>query len=468
MLWLGVHEGLSAYLGLNTPVRHLAYLSFASLTCLMSLVILQGSGYFGTYRIVPRNRDLVILVITICVSSLAAKYICATSFHFSLLRYRQLVALSFVLGLIAFGFQSAYGVYLRNNARRSILLLLLPEEEMRLRSLFREHGLNRGLRMVSFRPWLRDTSEEKNLDAFTGIVSSSAALKAHFSELNEVLIQAHLRGLRMAEYETVITDLELRIETTSESVIRSFQYEATFQSYLLRSYTLIKAVLEPLAALLLLTLLSPIILAVVIAIRATSEGPVFYSQQRVGLNGKLFSILKFRSMLIDAEKNGPMWASASKTDSRLTPIGAFLRSSHLDEIPQLWNIVRGEVSFIGPRPERPEFCEKLNREIPLFPLRTLVRPGITGWAQVWAGYANSIEDSRTKLEYDLFYINRLSPWTDVIVVVKTIVLLLSGGTEGKKLETVNVTPGLKRKPRSSLASRVKDKSKSAEINSATL
>jgi len=127
---------------------------------------------------------------------------------------------------------------------------------------------------------------------------------------------------------------------------------------------------------------------------------------------------------VDAEANGLRWASDN--DDRTTKLGRFMRRTRLDELPQLWNVIRGEMSFCGPRPERPEIYQALAREIPLFPLRTLVRPGITGWAQVYAGYAASVAESALKLEYDLFYIQNISPRLDLIVLIKTIAVALCG------------------------------------------
>ena len=137
-------------------------------------------------------------------------------------------------------------------------------------------------------------------------------------------------------------------------------------------------------------------------------------------------------MRVDAEKGIPTWAAATQSDPSLTLIGGFLRASHLDELPQLWNVIRGEVSFVGPRPERPEFVKQLTEVFPLFRLRTLVKPGITGWAQIQQGYANSFADSLRKLELDLFYIMKHSVRLDLQILMKTFLVLFTGGTEAIK------------------------------------
>lgn len=170
---------------------------------------------------------------------------------------------------------------------------------------------------------------------------------------------------------------------------------------------------------------APLLIAVAAAVRFTSPGPVLYHQRRVGLRGHIFSVHKFRTMRQDAEaKTGPVWASKSG-DPRVTPIGGFLRKIRLDELPQLWNVLVGEMSFVGPRPERPEFVSDLTQVIPYYGQRHIVRPGLTGWAQVSYTYGASTEDALQKLQYDLYYIKNLSVWLDLYIIfetVKTVVL----------------------------------------------
>jgi len=166
-------------------------------------------------------------------------------------------------------------------------------------------------------------------------------------------------------------------------------------------------------------------LIVSIAIKLDSKGPVFYKQERSGLNGKVFNILKFRSMIKDAEKqSGPVWST--KDDPRITRVGRIIRKLRLDEIPQVINVLKGEMSFVGPRPERPYFVEKLSEEIPLYKRRLRVRPGITGWAQVKHKYDESIEDVKTKLRYDLFYIENISLRMDLKIIFRTVFVVLFG------------------------------------------
>ncbi|WP_221567175.1 exopolysaccharide biosynthesis polyprenyl glycosylphosphotransferase [Alkalihalobacillus sp. TS-13] len=165
----------------------------------------------------------------------------------------------------------------------------------------------------------------------------------------------------------------------------------------------------------------PLIVLFTLIIKLESKGPAFFLQERVGLNGKIFYIIKLRSMYLDAEKNGAQWAL--KNDSRVTKVGSFIRKTRIDELPQLINILKGDMSLIGPRPERPIFMNKFNKEIPGFNKRLVVKPGLTGWAQVNGGYEITPKE---KLRFDLFYINKISIWLDLHILVKTIKIIFTG------------------------------------------
>jgi sugar transferase (PEP-CTERM system associated) len=185
-----------------------------------------------------------------------------------------------------------------------------------------------------------------------------------------------------------------------------------------------KRTLDILAASVLLLLTLPLMALTAVFVRLTSSGPALYHQKRVGQNGRIFTVHKFRSMRQDAEAGtGAVWASAK--DSRITPIGGFLRRTRLDELPQLWNVLVGDMSMVGPRPERPEFVSQLTEKIPFYGLRHSVRPGVTGWAQIRYTYGASVEDALEKLQYDLFYIKHMTIGFDLWVLfstIKTVVL----------------------------------------------
>ncbi|HKK25238.1 MAG TPA: sugar transferase, partial [Gracilimonas sp.] len=169
----------------------------------------------------------------------------------------------------------------------------------------------------------------------------------------------------------------------------------------------------------------PFLLLIGLLVRLSSNGPAIYKQTRVGRKGKPFTMYKFRTMLEDAEKNsGPKWAS--KNDPRVTPIGKWLRKLRIDEIPQLVNVLKGDMSLVGPRPERPHFVEKFSAEVPLYSRRHRVRPGITGWAQVKWKYDASMEDVREKTKYDLFYIENASLNMDAKILINTLMTVIKG------------------------------------------
>jgi sugar transferase (PEP-CTERM system associated) len=177
------------------------------------------------------------------------------------------------------------------------------------------------------------------------------------------------------------------------------------------------------ASLLLLVLAGPVILLTALAVKLESKGPAFYRQRRVGLYGVGFDCLKLRSMRRDAEINGQaVWAE--KDDPRITRIGRFIRKVRIDELPQCWSVLKGEMSFVGPRPERPQFVEDLEQQLPYYAERHMVKPGITGWAQINYPYGASIEDSRQKLEYDLYYAKNYSPFLDLLILLQTIRVVL--------------------------------------------
>ena len=168
----------------------------------------------------------------------------------------------------------------------------------------------------------------------------------------------------------------------------------------------------------------PITIPTALAIKVSSPGPIFYSQVRTGLNGKKFRVYKFRSMRQDAESKGVQWAQ--KKDPRITKVGAFIRMTRIDELPQLWNVFKGEMSLVGPRPERPEFDMQLREQIPYYDVRYLVKPGITGWAQVCYPYGASVEDAYQKVAYDLYYIKNYSLLMDFAIAIKTLRVVILG------------------------------------------
>jgi sugar transferase (PEP-CTERM system associated) len=236
------------------------------------------------------------------------------------------------------------------------------------------------------------------------------------------LLQLRLQGINVEDATSWLERISGRIEV-----------EQLYPSWLLfrkgirssASFAFFDRFFSTLLALLLLIITLPVIPFVLLAIKLDSRGPILYRQERVGRGGTRFYCYKFRTMRQDAEADtGPVWAGDD--DPRITRVGRFLRLSRLDEIPQLWCVLKGEMAFVGPRPERPEFVAWLSSEIPYYGVRHAVRPGITGWAQIRYKYGNTLEDAKEKLQYDLFYIKNASVGLDLLIVFNTVKIVLLG------------------------------------------
>ena len=238
----------------------------------------------------------------------------------------------------------------------------------------------------------------------------------------EELLDLRLRGVKVEEATTWLERISGRIEV--DQLYPSWLIFADglrFSSF----FRLVRRTLNFSVGLVGTLISLPLVPFIVLAVRLDSAGPVLYRQQRVGRRGVIFYCYKFRTMRVDAEADtGATWASDD--DPRITRVGKFLRSSRLDEIPQLWCVLKGDMHFVGPRPERPEFVEWLSKEIPYYGVRHVVRPGITGWAQVHYKYGNTLGDAREKLQYDLFYIKNASIGLDILVMFETIKTVLLG------------------------------------------
>ena len=189
-------------------------------------------------------------------------------------------------------------------------------------------------------------------------------------------------------------------------------------------YTSTTFIIDIIFSILLIIISSPFVLICSIFIYTYDKGPIFYTQERVGLNGKVFKLYKLRSMMLDSEKDGAMWSTGAQ-DTRVTPIGKIIRKLHIDEIPQMINIIKGDISLVGPRPERPEFVSILNKDIPYYSFRHIIRPGFTGWAQIKYRYASTIEDSKEKFEYDLYYIKNRNIFIDFGIIIRTIQIIFT-------------------------------------------
>jgi sugar transferase (PEP-CTERM system associated) len=238
----------------------------------------------------------------------------------------------------------------------------------------------------------------------------------------DALLDLKLRGIRITEPVAFIERELLKIEMGMLRPSWALFSDGFVYSQL---RDVVKRLFDLFVATLILLVAWPFMLLTAIAVKLESKGPMVYKQVRVGLNGKEFPIYKFRSMRQDAEKDGKaVWAT--KNDSRVTRVGAVIRNTRLDELPQLYNVFKGDMSFVGPRPERPEFVEELKKQIPYYDARHRVKPGLMGWAQLKYPYGASVDDARNKLKYDLYYVKNHSFFIDILIVIQTVEVVLLG------------------------------------------
>ena len=234
------------------------------------------------------------------------------------------------------------------------------------------------------------------------------------------LLDCKLQGIKVTDAATFFEreTCQIRVDSLQPSwLVFGGGFDQSFvRTFMKRSFDLVCSVL-------ILAMTFPLMLAAAVAVWLEDRGPVFYSQERVGKDGRTFRVHKFRSMRADAEKNGkPQWAA--QDDPRITRVGNFMRKTRIDELPQILNVFTGEMSFVGPRPERPYFVEQLIEVVPYYNVRHSVKPGITGWAQVRYGYGSSAEDALQKLQYDLYYVKNNSLFLDILILINTLKVVL--------------------------------------------
>jgi exopolysaccharide biosynthesis polyprenyl glycosylphosphotransferase len=261
---------------------------------------------------------------------------------------------------------------------------------------------------------IRDVIKNENISE---IVVASYSSENITSEIYYILIKLLEEGFPINEYTQVYEELAQRIpvQFVGKDFYKYFPFSRNNQNKLYLFFHRLFDILISLLGVLFGVVFLPLVL---LGNLLGNRGPLFYTQERIGKNGKIFKIIKFRTMIKNAEKSGATWAK--KGDVRVTPFGKFLRHSRLDEMPQFLNILKGEMSLIGPRPERPFFVRELSKLLPFYETRHIVKPGLTGWAQVKTRYASSIDDSLLKLQYDLYYIKHRGFFLDVNILIKTL------------------------------------------------
>ncbi len=274
--------------------------------------------------------------------------------------------------------------------------------------------------------WMKEGLQDKELEHLAQVILAN--------KINIVVVPAHIKKNSKAAkliYKNLVLGIEvIDLACLYETVFRKIPLAELEEVWFLenitkrhRVYEIFKRPVEILLTVTFSIATLPLIILIATFIKIISSGPIIFSQQRTGKNDSEFTIYKFRTMRVDAEKDGPQWAK--KDDKRILPLGSILRKSHLDEWPQLYNILKGDLSLVGPRPERPEFIKDLRQDIPYYDLRHLIRPGITGWAQINYRYGASIEDAYEKLQYDMYYLKNRSIILDILIILKTIKLLFT-------------------------------------------
>jgi sugar transferase (PEP-CTERM system associated) len=274
-----------------------------------------------------------------------------------------------------------------------------------------ETGVDGRLDSASIARTLKDLGNRHAVDRVIVALADRRAMMP----VNE-LLDFRLNGIRIDDGTSLLEKVSGKIEVDElhpSWMIFGDGFRLTQHHWFLRR------IISTLLATALSIVTLPLIPIIAVLIKLTSPGPLLYRQKRVGLRGRVFDCFKFRTMRQDAEADsGPTWASDE--DPRITKVGTFLRRSRLDEIPQIWNVLRGDMAFVGPRPERPEFVTQLGEQIPYYNIRHALRPGITGWAQINYGYGSSIEEAKEKLRYDLYYIRNVSVMLDLLIVFYTL------------------------------------------------
>jgi sugar transferase (PEP-CTERM system associated) len=385
-----------------------------------------GVGSFLSLRFAAA-RLAVAVSLGVVFLSLIFFLVPSLTFWRSNLLYSMLIAITLLVSVRAL----LGGALGSERFKRRVVVLGAGRRAERIRSLSEEPGINfvaAGFVAMgepgAVVPGAVPRDEITNLAAHVIDLRATEVVLALEERRNALPLKDLLRvktaGVQVSEISTFLERETGRIDLNSVSHSWLIFSDGFAAGRLLSSVT--KRAFDIAASLLLLAVSLPIILATAIAIKLESAGPVFYRQRRVGLFNQPFEIVKLRSMRTDAEAAGAQWAS--KNDPRVTRIGRFIRKVRIDELPQAWTVLTGDMSFVGPRPERPQFVSDLEQQLPFYAERHMVKPGITGWAQINYPYGASVEDARHKLEYDLYYAKNYSPFLDLLIMLQTLRVIL--------------------------------------------
>ncbi|MDE1178118.1 MAG: TIGR03013 family PEP-CTERM/XrtA system glycosyltransferase [Edaphobacter sp.] len=393
----------------------------------LTVLTLLFSYYFDLYepqRISARWEIYFRLLLVLGFLSFLLSAVVYLYPEFDMARYVLVLGLMFLtLGLLIW--RSAYEWIIGQRIFRERVYVLGSGDRARMIVEMLRERRDAGMEVVGFDIAPADKSERKEwfghtLDSFRGrtpdVNRVIVAMEDRRGELPlRELLKLRFDGVLIEESGALLERLtgKLYLDGLRPS---SFIYSEGFR--MRPSQQLARRVVSTLTAAAGLLLFLPLFPFVVLMVRLSSPGPIFFRQTRVGMGGRPFTVFKFRTMRTDAEASGAKWAQLN--DPRATRVGNFMRKVRLDEVPQLWNVLKGDMGFVGPRPERPEFVPELAEKIPYFELRHMIRPGLTGWAQVRYGYGATIEQAREKLEYDLYYIKHMTLGLDLLIMFETI------------------------------------------------
>jgi len=383
------------------------------------LVVFFVAGLYDLPKLRNNLDFLKTLALAVAVSAFATVALFYLIPAFGITPKTTLIIFIVIFALLESWWRHAFNV--RASFREGLNRVLLLDRSPRAGEIHRELAAN-----PQFGYDVRYWSER----GFDGRVKNDLRALVAEHGVNLVVVPAHIKnnaGAARALYELLALGVEVQdLPTFYETVFRKVPVADVGESWFIehnlgrrRFYNDLKRGIELVAALVLVVVLSPLLVVIALLIVVTAPGPAVCAQVRVGQHGTTYAHYKFRTMRSCTEKGGAKW-TASLRDPRITPIGRFLRYTHLDELPQLVNILKGDMSFVGPRPERPEFVELLRKEIPHYDIRHLLKPGITGWAQINYRYGASVNDAREKLQYDIYYLKNRSLVFDLAIVLKTL------------------------------------------------
>lgn len=411
------------YQGLTTEIWNAHFWPFTVIFSIWLVTLYIGGLY--DLRALKNDLDfarnfLSLIIVNGIVATLLFYFVPA----FGISPKANLFAFVLVYGLAAYLWRTAFNTWLSVGAPQNRVLMIGYNNTVEEVVSHIQQNPQLGYE-VGF--WMKEGLQDKEFDHIAQIIIDN--------RINLIIVPAHIKKNSKAArliYKNIVLGIEVMdLAGLYEKVFKKLPLaeleEVWFLENIAKTHTVYEFFKKPIEIFLAIALgliLLPLFILISILIVISSKGPVIYTQTRSGKGERDFKIFKFRTMRTDAEKNGPQWAAGDK-DARVTLIGKILRRTHLDELPQLFNIIIGDLSFVGPRPERPEFVSALKKDVPYFELRLLVRPGITGWAQINYKYGASVEDSYEKLQYDMYYLKNRSLALDFLILLRTVKYLFA-------------------------------------------